>query len=168
MSHKTPDNNNNGLLKLLKKLWLPVAGFIGAVTLAYNFYQLWLGDQATVTYFLAGGGLVVLVIALLWVEFKTDEVEVKFSTPFAPKLKETVHRYPLALRKFARISLFVLFISAIASFMLAMQHRNALEEKLVVLIAAFDGPEEVYGLRNEIIENLNADFSGDEEIEIID
>jgi hypothetical protein len=37
----------------------------------------------------------------------------------------------------------------------------------VVLIAAFEGPEEVYGLRNEIIENLNADFSDDEKIEIV-
>jgi hypothetical protein len=46
-----PTKQKDGLLELLKKLWLPVAGFLGAVMLAYNFYQLWLGDQATVTNF---------------------------------------------------------------------------------------------------------------------
>jgi len=39
MSDKLPDNKD-GLLELLKKLWAPIAGFLGAVTLAYNFYQL--------------------------------------------------------------------------------------------------------------------------------
>ena len=44
MSNKPPDDKDS-LLELLKKLWLPVAGFVGAVTLAYNFYQLWLGTR---------------------------------------------------------------------------------------------------------------------------
>ncbi len=50
MSDKSPEQKDD-LLELLKKLWLPVAGFLGAIMLAYNFYQLWLGDQATVTWF---------------------------------------------------------------------------------------------------------------------
>jgi hypothetical protein len=49
-------DEKDGLLELIKKLWLPVAGFLGAVTLAYNFYQLWLGDQAMATWRLAGAG----------------------------------------------------------------------------------------------------------------
>jgi hypothetical protein len=35
--------------EIISKSWLPIAGFIGAITLAYNFYKLWLGDQSTVT-----------------------------------------------------------------------------------------------------------------------
>lgn len=44
------------------------------------------------------------------------------------------------------------------------------ETKLVVLITKFDGPEEAFGLLNQIIETLNADFptEGDVEIETID
>ena len=42
----------------------------------------------------------------------------------------------------------------------------AREDKLVVLIAKFDGPEEVYGLQNEILEKLNQDFANDAEVEI--
>ena len=75
MPDKPPDDKDS-LLELLKKLWLPVAGFIGAVTLAYNFYQLWSGDQTTITYIIGGAGLLVLVIALGWVGFKTKTVEI--------------------------------------------------------------------------------------------
>jgi len=41
------------------------------------------------------------------------------------------------------------------------------KSKLVVVIAALDGPEEVYGLRNEIFENLNSTFQDDKEVKII-
>ncbi len=40
------------------------------------------------------------------------------------------------------------------------------EAKLVVLIAEFDGPEEIYGLRNDILEELDQDFSKDIDVEI--
>lgn len=40
------------------------------------------------------------------------------------------------------------------------------EAKLVVLIAKFDGPEEVYGLRNEIWEKLGDDYKNDPEVMI--
>jgi tetratricopeptide (TPR) repeat protein len=43
---------------------------------------------------------------------------------------------------------------------------QAREDKLVVLIATFDGPEEVYGLRNEILEKLNEIFLNDATVEI--
>ena len=74
MSDKSPEEKD-GLLELIKKLWLPVAGFFGAITLAYNFYQLWMGDQQTVTWFLAGGGAIILIIVMVWVGFKTKIVE---------------------------------------------------------------------------------------------
>ena len=74
MPDKPPDDKD-GLLEMLKKLWLPVAGFIGAVTLAYNFYKLWSGDQETVTWFLTSGGMVVLIVVLIWVGFSKKTVE---------------------------------------------------------------------------------------------
>ena len=40
------------------------------------------------------------------------------------------------------------------------------EDKLVVLVARFDGPEEVYGLRNEILEKLNTDFANDSDVQV--
>ncbi|MBE0672193.1 MAG: tetratricopeptide repeat protein [Anaerolineales bacterium] len=40
------------------------------------------------------------------------------------------------------------------------------QEKLIVLITAFEGPEDVYALRNVIVEKLNADFSTESQIQI--
>jgi hypothetical protein len=50
---------------------------------------------------------------------------------------------------------------------LAQEMRQALQDKLVVLIAAFEGPEDVYGLHDEIVDKLNADFPNDAEVEIV-
>jgi hypothetical protein len=43
---------------------------------------------------------------------------------------------------------------------------QAREEKLIVVIATFDGPEEVYGMRNEMYEKLDQDFKNDSNIVI--
>ena len=239
MPDKPPDDKD-GLLELIKMLWLPVAGLIGAVTLAYNFYKLWLGDQTTVTYIIGGAGLLVLVIALGWVGFKTKEVEVKTiatrkdqkETTRIEKRSEFSPKYQWG----ARVALSLVLVGMIWSGyslnqriqverteaqLLATQQTQAtqtqtilnlratqqasqtqqaiatqnsqatqqviqtqqvqatqyaqataqaqqeLENKLIVIIATFDGPEEIYGLRNEIVESLNSAFSQNEEIEIV-
>jgi len=166
MSDKLPDDKD-GPLELPKKLWLPVAGFIGAVTLAYNFYKMWLGDQEAVTVITASTGLIVLVIVLWWVGFKVNTVTREAVWPIGAKITEKIPAYSPLYRKISRIALIVMFIGMAIGGWSLIRHRQALEEKLVVLIAAFEGPEEVYGLRNEIIENLTSDFSDDEEIEIV-
>ena len=47
------------------------------------------------------------------------------------------------------------------------QAQQEMENKLVVVIATFEGPEEVYGVRNEIVESLNSAFAQDEEVKIV-
>ena len=163
---QTPEQKN-GLLELLKNLWLPAAGFVGAVTLAYNFYQSWLGDQATVTYISGGIGLLVLLIALAWVGFKTKTITRKILLLNESTITEKIPAYAPIYQHAARISLIIVFLGGLIGAWLLIQHRQALQEKLVVLIATFEGPEEVYGLRNEIIEKLNADFPNDTEVEIV-
>jgi tetratricopeptide (TPR) repeat protein len=223
MSDKPPDNN--GLLELLKKLWLPVAGFIGAVTLAYNFYKMWLGDQATVTIVTAGAGLVVIVIVLGWVGFSKKTITHEPGKPFEPKSKESIPRYSPYIRGIAWVILGTVFVGvgfignslnqrrhaeqleqqvqvtlqaqatqtanwesqiqatknaqttqqirqtqqvqATQYAQATQQAQQKLQDQLIVVVSAFEGPEEVYGLRNEIVESLNSTFSQDEEIEII-
>ena len=173
MSDKLPDGKD-GLLELLKKLWLPVAGFIGAVTLAYNFYQLWLENRTTVTYFLAGGGLLILIVALARVVFRRKTITRRSEEPFGRTRTEHIPTYPLRYRRIAQSALAIIFIGmALGGYFLfqrrqaTQQARQEMEKKLIVAIAVFEGPEEVYGLRNEIIESLNSAFSKDGEIEIV-
>jgi hypothetical protein len=45
-----PPEQKNGLLELLKNLWLPAAGLLSAVITAIpTFYQLWLGKSKEVS-----------------------------------------------------------------------------------------------------------------------
>ena len=135
-----PPDDKDGLLEMFKKLWLPIAGFLSAITLVYNFYQLWLGDQATITYFLVGGGLSVLVVVLLWIGLSKKTITHDAEKPFDPRSKERVPRYPLKYQWVAWISLGVITIGSVGGGWLLSRHRQELREKLVVLIAAFDGP----------------------------
>jgi len=173
MSNKSP-NNNDGLLELLKKVWLPVASFISAVTLAYNFYKLWLGDQERITYFTAGAGLLALLIALAWVEFSRKTITRKSEVPFGRTRTEKLPAYPRVYRNIARFVLVLVIVGmAIGGYSLVQGRQNeaverrAREEKLIIAVAVFEGPEEVYGLRNEILESLNAASLDRDEIEIV-
>ena len=47
------------------------------------------------------------------------------------------------------------------------QIAQANQNKVIVVIAQFDGPEETYGLRNQILEQLNTSLQGDQDIKII-
>ena len=73
---KNKPDKKDSFFELLKVLWMPVTGFLGAIVFAYNFYQMWDGDSETLTYFMMGGGLVILIIALGWVSFKTKTIKV--------------------------------------------------------------------------------------------
>jgi tetratricopeptide (TPR) repeat protein len=239
MSDKPPADKDE-LLELLKKLWLPVGGFIAAITLAYNFYKMWLGDQETVTYVIVGAGLLILIIALIWVGFRTKTVEIdsiiqnENQTVTKKKIKKPAYGSKYQSMALGALS-FVLIGAVLAGYsiverkgaeragqlvqatqqaqatqiqatqnaqkikqvtqtqqsldtqnmqatqqasqtqkVLATQFAHAtqqaqqeLQAKLIVVIANFEGPEEVYGLRNEIVESLNSAFSQDEEVEIV-
>ena len=56
-----------GLLEFLKNLWLPVAGFLTAIRLIYDFYKTWETDRNTLTLFLAGAIYVLIIVTLAWV-----------------------------------------------------------------------------------------------------
>lgn len=164
MSDKSPEEKD-GLLELIKELWLPVAGFFGAVTLAYNFYKMWLGDRETVTYFTAGGGLLILIIALGWIGFSTKTVTLKKKTKSEPRYSITYRRIALGLLGVVVVG------SGVCGWLLyksSVSRAEALEKKIIILVAQFDGPEETYGLRSQVMEELHKVAKGNNEITIID
>jgi hypothetical protein len=96
MTNKQPDDKDT-LLELLKKLWLPVAGFIGAVTLAYNFYKMWLGDRATVTYVTAGAGLIILFVLLGWIGVREKNITYRKKSKREPRYSPIHRRIAIGL-----------------------------------------------------------------------
>src|SRR3972149_7655959 len=128
----------------LKSVWKPVAGFIGATLLVYNLYKLGLGDPEVITVLLAVGGLAVVAISLLWLAIS--------------------NRSNARIRRLAIRGLALLVLAAIIASYILIEHRQSQAEKLIVVIAAFDGPEEIYGLQNQIIETLFTEFAADNEV----
>ena len=153
-------------LEFLQKFWPPIVALLGAGALIYGYYQLWSGDQSILTWSLTGGGLLVLIVSLAFAGFsqKTATQKAGWTNP----LFEDQHR-KIARFAFGLVSLLVIAGTIALFFQRQAQAkvRAELEEKLIVVIATFDGPEEVYGLRNEIIEKLNKDFASDENIIIL-
>ncbi|MBI5294893.1 MAG: tetratricopeptide repeat protein [Chloroflexi bacterium] len=166
MPANPPDPKDN-LPELLKNLWLPFAGFLGAVTLAYNFYKLWLGDQTTVTFFLAGAGLMLLIIAFTWVGFKVNTVTRDAVWPIGAKVTDQNPAFSPLWRRVARIGLGIVLLGGIVGGVSYYKHRQEAQDKLIVLITTFEGPEDVYGLRNQMIESLNVEFSNNSAIQIL-
>lgn len=162
MPDKSPDNKD-GLIELIKKLWLPVAGFIGAVTLIYNFYLLWLGDWETITYILAGSGLVLVASILAWLGFKPSK-NVKNRVDSKRKRGTKKKSAYTTSQQIAQIGLLFLLAFILFGGEILILRRV---QKLVIVIATFEGPEEVYGLHNVIIETLTDDFQNDSTVKIL-
>ena len=164
MSDKSPEEKDS-LLELIKKLWQPIIGFLGAIIFAYNFYKMWLGDQETVTYFTAGGGLIILIIALGWIGLSTKRVTQKKKTKSEPRYSITYRRIALGLLGIVVIG------SGIGGWLLyknSISQAQVLEKKIIILVAQFDGPEETYGLRSQIMEEFHKAAKENNDIVIVD
>lgn len=166
MSDKLPDEKDS-LTETFKKLLAPIAGFMGVVTLIYNFYKLWLENQGTVTYITAILGLTTTLAISGWVGFSMQITTRPAVWPMGVVIKEKHPRYSASSRLISRIIFItIVFGSFIGGWQLET-HRQGLNDKFIVVIARFDGPEEIYGFSNAIIEDLKSRFESSNKIEII-
>ena len=159
MPDKEPDAKDD-LLELIKKFWLPVAGFLSAVTLAYNFYLLWLGDRTRITWIAIGSGLFTLVVILLQLGFSHKLLRRGQREVVQP-------RYSLMVRVSAFVLLGLVLVGVGVGVWKYREHIKELEAKYIVVVANFDGPEDTYGIHNEIIEEIRRNFSDSVNIQVI-
>ncbi len=146
-------------MKKFEKLWKPVAAFLGAATMLVQFIQLWRGDQSTVTWVTGGLGLLVIAAFLLSVLLNKEKVGKGFmgASP----------RYNRRQKRWAGWGLLLILLSAAAGTGLLLHHRARLKEQFIVVVARFNGPEEAYGLRNELLEDLRQAFADDPDVRIV-
>ena len=157
MANKSTDTNND-MPEVVKKSWLPfslILTITGAITAIYNFIKLWQGDQRLITTIMVVAGLIVSIAILLQVSFsKIPEKENSASLKRHNKTK-SIYSYKPLIRYTAQAMLIAILLATIGGvFFLAKQNAD-LEKKLIIVIATFDGPEEDYGMRNQIVEELN-------------
>ncbi len=162
MTKKLPEDKN-GLTEILNRIWMPITGFIGAVTLIYNFYKLWQGDQETVTLITASAGLIIWILLLSWISFSST---IRDDKKTKGKKDKRIPKYKY-LHQPAKIALVItLILTGLGIYSLQQQRQN-LANKLIIVIANFDGPEEKYGIRNQLIEKLNSSINNYDEVKII-
>ena len=137
-----PREDRNELLEILNRLWIPIAGFVGAISLIYNFYNLWQGDQGTITVLTVGVGLAIWVISLTWMGFSYITISREAIWPIGAKHTERTPRYGPDIRQTSRVFLVVTIIASIAGLMILQKQREQLAGKVIVVMAAFDGPED--------------------------
>ncbi len=162
-----PDNQPEEKISLWNrviKIFTPIGGFVGAIMLVYNFYQLLLGDQTTVTYFFLGGGLIVFIATMLWMGFGTITVLNPVQWPPKTFFPEKRNAYSNTQRFFARIALGfaiagVVIFGLIAGIQVYKQDQIA-RANFVILVADFTGPDpENYQVTDELIQQLRTSLS---------
>jgi tetratricopeptide (TPR) repeat protein len=166
MSNKDRIDNPSDFQDWLKRVWAPIVSLIGTITIIVQFTQLWRGDRAIVTLVFALVGGVLVLAGLSWVGFSKKSFEVPDFANVGKKLVKQEWRY-LHGYLWARIGLaFVLIFCSVGIYFLYL-HQKELNEKVIILVAKFDGPEETYGITNELIEQLRTSVEDYADIQVI-
>ncbi|MBN8655536.1 MAG: tetratricopeptide repeat protein [Anaerolineae bacterium] len=166
MSNSNSPNSQVEFQDWLKTMWAPLFGIMGLITLIVQFIQLWRGDQSTVTFVTAITGAFFIFSGLSWVSFSKRTFSVpSFLNSRDTKLKQE-WRYP-RYYKIARIGLFLSLLFCLIGARLIYIQQQELKSKIIILVAKFDGPEDIYGVTNELIEQLRTSLGGYKEILVI-
>jgi len=154
--------------ELIKQVWIPIAGIIGAIFLVNQLVEIWNGNSTRVNYITFWVLTAIWLMALVMATFgKNIQGREGF---FGRKVK--FRNKNILIYKLISGSLLALSVIAIISGITIFKNEEtrlakAQKDKIVIVIAAFDGPENQYGIRNQIVEQLHSDLRGFKEIEII-
>ncbi len=143
MSNKNKNKakkNGKSTLTLIQEILGVIGGIVGSIMAIYGFIKTFRDDVDGFAWLLFLGGTIWLIV--LWQMF---------------------HRQ----KTYAYIYLAITIVGGIAGWVGWQSQVQAKEDKVIVLIAKFDGPEDEYGLRDEMIEQLRKTTKGYEDTEII-
>ncbi len=148
-----PDDKST-LGAVLQSIWAPITAVVGVVMLVMQLIQLWRGDQATVTYVIAVIAAILILSGLIWVGFSKRPLTKSELSHHRKYKSNFIVRYP-RLFWLARIGLVIFLVAGGVSGYLIYRHQQDLKDKVIILIAIMDGPEDKYGITNQLIEQLN-------------
>lgn len=157
--------NLSKLGEWLKKIWLPVAGFIGAITLIVQFVELWRGNQEVVTWVTTILSLIVLVSLLIWVGFGKSENTNKLLIPenYSPRSMQFPKFY-----RYAQSGLLLLVLFTVGAGYSLYKKTEDSNKKVVVLITNFDGPNsQKYRVTEIILENIYSALKEYDDVELV-
>lgn len=153
------------IIERLKRLWAPAAGFISAVILVVEFFQLWKGDRALVSWATAGLGLLTLLFVLIWIGFSKENYAKSLLLPTGYRSKQP--RYP-KLFLLARLGIIIFFLVAYGAGTLLYNRILLLESKIVVLVSNFEGKDpQGYRVTDILITKLEDGLKNYEDVVLI-
>ena len=130
----------------LKKVWAVVAAVIGAVTSIAAFIQLWQGQRDTILWIIEIASLLIIILFLVFIGFSKKQATVLVigSKP------SYLDRYP-QFKNSARVLLVLTLVLGVIGITQIYQRNKQLDEKVVILLTAYDGPDPKAYRVNEII-----------------
>ena len=150
--HPAPPESTNRFSEFIKRIWAPIAGIIDAVLLANQFVDIWKGNNSQTVIVTSAVVFLIWILFWLWIGYGKATLAPKTSLPFEKYIPGQITE---------RAAMWVLALSVLGGViggLVLLNHARAemalREQKTIILIAAFDGPEEKYGIRNEIVEQL--------------
>jgi len=136
-----PKNGSVNSLAFIKEALTLIGGLAGSILAVYGLVKTFKDDAEGFSWLIPVG--IVIWLLILWQLFQ--------------------------VRKTTAYSLFIISILLGASGWIGWQSQvKVTEDKVVVLVAQFDGPEEKYGLRRQIMEDLQDVIKGYDDIVIIE
>jgi len=149
--------NKNQITTLIKNFWDVFQIIIAAITTLYTFRQLVVNNFDSIVQIVIISIISIWFTILLWIGFSKSN-----NGKFRYKIK---HRYIASTFIIASAVIIAVYFVTLQNQI--KQERAQRELKTVILIFKFDGPEEKYGIRNQIFEQLKQDFKNEAEFEII-
>ncbi len=146
-------DNLSKLIEWLKNIWVPIIGFISAITVVVQFIELWQGNQTVVAWTVTVLGIIILVSSLIWIGYGRLEKSANIlyvPLNYSPKIMQFPRFY-----KIARLGLLILALCTIGASYFLYNKLEDSNNKVVVLISNFDGPDpQKYRVTEILWENL--------------
>ena len=152
--------SKNGPGELAKRIagWIGVA--IGFITGVVGFFQLVKDETELVSIILLMVGVALLWGSLFYIRFKKTTIGKALGHP------RKVHAYSNRARFGALVGIVAVPLLVVAGFMGWKYYQNLPSDKLIVLVANFDGPDQKYGVTETILSQLRTAVKEYEDVEI--
>lgn len=149
MSNDTSDRGLKGVFKRIGVFTLAILGFF---TVLLNAIQLTLGNAGLVTIVSLVCIILILYVSLFYVRF--SKAKSQSAAGFVGQKPTQKYAYSEHVRRLAGISICVLFVLTIASLIGWQYQRTRIPDKIIVLVANFQGRDQDYGVTDIIFRQL--------------
>ena len=125
----------------LTKLLAPITATLAFINSIVQFVQFWRGDQGIVTRVLWFASVLLILVSLHHIGYSRILSPIIRENKWGKLSSKEIYKYGETVSKVARTSIYISILLIITFLGVAIQRNNVLKDKVVVLVADFDGPD---------------------------